>query len=183
MPVYPANELRKYTQKVFEAGGSSPADAAIVANHLVDANLLGVDSHGLIRIPQYVNEIRKGEIHPSAPVAVVKETETTAAVDCGWNFGQVGAMRAMEVALAKARQHHTACVVAQRCGHIGRLGAYTEFAARAGFLALGFCNSPRHGHFVLPWGGREPRLATNPISFAFPAGEGEPIVADFSTAA
>jgi len=143
---------------------------------------MGIDSHGLIRIPQYVNDIRNGEIQPAAPVVVVRETETTAAVDCGWNFGQVGAMRAMEVATAKAREHHTSCVVGLRCGHAGRLGAYTEFAARQGFISLGFCNSPRHGHYVLPWGGREPRLATNPISFAFPAGSGEPIVADFSTA-
>jgi LDH2 family malate/lactate/ureidoglycolate dehydrogenase len=182
MPAYPENELRKFTRQIFEASGSPAADAAIVADHLVDSNLLGVDSHGLIRIPQYVSEIRKGEIQPAAPVVVAQETETTAAVDCGWNFGQVGAMRAMEVAVAKAGEHHTACVVAQRCGHAGRLGAYTEFAARQGFIALGFCNSPRHGHFVLPWGGREPRLATNPISFAFPAGGEEPIVADFSTA-
>jgi uncharacterized oxidoreductase len=136
-----------------------------------------------MRIPQYLDEIRKGEIQPAAPVVVVRETETTAAVDCGWNFGQVGGRRAVEVATAKAGTHHTACVVTQRCGHVGRLGAYTEFAARHGFIALGFCNSPRHGHFVLPWGGREPRLATNPLSFAFPVGSGEPIVADFSTAA
>ena len=183
MFVYPEDALRKFARKIFEACGSPPADAAIVADHLVDANLLGVDSHGLIRIPQYVTEIRKGEIQPAAPVVVARETETTAAVDCGWNFGQVGAMRAMEVAVAKARQHYTACVVAQRCGHIGRLGAFTEFAARQGFLAMGFCNSPIHGHFVLPWGGTEPRLATNPMSFAFPAGSNEPIVADFSTAA
>ncbi len=183
MPAYPENELRKFTRRIFEASGSPPAGAAIVADHLVDCNLLGVDSHGLIRIPQYVSDIRKGEIQPAAPVVVVRETETTAAVDCGWNFGQVGAMRATEVAVAKAREHHTACVVAQRCGHAGRLGAYTEFAARQGFIAMGFCNSPIHGHFVLPWGGREPRLATNPLSFAFPAGAQEPIVADFSTAA
>jgi len=183
MFVYPESDLRKFARKIFQAAGSSAADAAIVADHLVDANLLGTDSHGLIRIPQYVTDIRKGEIQASAPVKVVKETETTAAVDCGWNFGQVGAMRAMEVAVAKARKSHTACVVVLRCGHIGRLGAFTEFAARQGFLALGFCNSPRHGHFVLPWGGTEPRLATNPISFAFPAGSNEPIVADFSTAA
>ena len=182
MPVYPEKDLRKFTRQIFEACCSPPPNAAIVADHLVDSNLLGVDSHGLIRIPQYADDLRKGEIQPAAPVVVVKETETTAAVDCGWNFGQVGAMRAMEVATAKAREHHTACVVAQRCGHAGRLGAYTEFAARQGFIALGFCNSPRHGHFVVPWGGRDPRLATNPISFAFPAGPGDPIVADFSTA-
>ncbi len=183
MPVHPEKELRRFAQKIFIAAGSPPVDAAVVADHLVDANLLGVDSHGLIRIPQYVTEIRKGEIHPAAPVKVTKETETTAAVDCGWNFGQVGAMRAMEVAIGKAKKSFTACVVAQRCGHIGRLGAYTEFAARSGFLALGFCNSTIRGHFVLPWGGREPRLATNPMSFAFPSGAGEPIVSDFSTSA
>src|SRR5690242_12135241 len=108
MVVNPAERLRKFAQDIFEAAGSAPADAAIVADHLVDANLLGVDSHGLIRIPQYVKEIGQGQIIPSAPVRVVKQTETTAAVDCGWNFGQVGAMRAMEVAVDKARQHHTA---------------------------------------------------------------------------
>ena len=137
MPAYPETDLRKFTRRIFEASGSPPADAAIVADHLVDCNLLGVDSHGLIRIPQYVSDIRKGEIQPAAPVVVVRETETTAAVDCGWNFGQVGAMRAMEVAVAKAREHHTACVVAQRCGHAGRLGAYTEFAARQRFHCHG----------------------------------------------
>ena len=116
-----------------------------------------------------MGEIRKGHILPSAPVKIVHETETTATLDCGWNFGQVGAMHAMEAAIAKARDHFTACVVTQRCGHIGRLGAYTGFAARNGFLAMGFCNSAIHGHYVLPWGGREGRLATNPISFAFPS--------------
>jgi hydroxycarboxylate dehydrogenase B len=183
MPTHSEADLRKFAQKIFEACGSPPVDAAVVANHVVDASLLGIDSHGLIRIPQYVTEIRKGEIIPSAPVKVTRETETTAVVDCGWNFGQVGAMRAMEVAVAKARKHFTACVVAHRCGHIGRVGAYTEFAARSGFIALAFCNSSVRGHCVLPWGGREPRLATNPISFAFPVRTGEPIVADFSTSA
>jgi uncharacterized oxidoreductase len=182
MPIYSEKALRQFARQIFEACGSPLLNASVVADHLVDSNLLGIDSHGLIRIPQYADDIRKGEIRPAGAVVVVRETETTAAVDCGWNFGQVGAMRAMEMAAAKAREHHTACVVAQRCGHAGRLGAYTEFAARQGFIALGFCNSPRHGHFVVPWGGREPRLATNPISFAFPAGAGNPIVADFSTA-
>jgi LDH2 family malate/lactate/ureidoglycolate dehydrogenase len=183
MPILQAKHLLQFTQEVFEACGSPSQEAAIVADHLIGSNLLGVDSHGVMRIPQYVREVREGGIRPGAPVVVVKEDHATAVVDCGWNFGQVGAVRAMEVALRKARQYHTACVVTQRCGHAGRLGAYMQLAAREGFLALGACNSPRHGHFVLPWGGREGRLATNPISFAIPAKSGHPIFADFSTAA
>jgi LDH2 family malate/lactate/ureidoglycolate dehydrogenase len=74
-------------------------------------------------------------------------------------------------------------VVTQRCGHAGRLGAYTQAAAEQGFVALGFCNSPPgDGHFVAPWGGREGRLSTNPMSFAIPCGAEPPILGDFSTA-
>jgi uncharacterized oxidoreductase len=143
---------------------------------------MGYDTHGVVRIPQYVEDVGKGMIQPGAVVTVEKETETTAVVDCGWNFGQVGALRAMDLAIEKARIHHTATVVARRCSHAGRLGSYTAHAAAQGFLAIGFCNSPIHGHFVTPWGGREGRLATNPVSFAVPCNGGDPIVADFSTA-
>ena len=183
MPILQPERLMQFTQEVFEACGSPSQEAAIVADHLIGSNLLGVDSHGVMRIPQYVQDIREGLIRPGAPVAVTKERNATAVVDCGWNFGQVGAMRAMEVAIEIAREYHTACVITERCGHAGRLGAYMQFAAREGFIALGACNSPRHGHFVLPWGGREARLATNPISFAIPTKSRDPILADFSTAA
>ena len=120
---------------------------------------------------------------PGAPITVSNESETTAVVDCGWNFGQIGAVRAMEIAIEKASKHHASVVVTRRCGHAGRLGAYTQLAAEGGFLALAFCSSSRQGHFVLPWGGRQGRLSTNPISFALPTDLGDPILADFSTSA
>jgi LDH2 family malate/lactate/ureidoglycolate dehydrogenase len=180
--VVKADPLRTATAKVFQASGAPANEAIIVADHLVTANLMGLDSHGIIRIPQYLEDVQKGIIRPGAPIRVCQETETTAVVECGWNFGQVGAVRAMEVAMAKASRFQTASVVARLCNHVGRLGAYTQMAAQKGFLALGVCNSPRHGHFVLPWGGRKGRLATNPISFAVPGASGDPILADFSTA-
>jgi uncharacterized oxidoreductase len=158
-------------------------EAEIVADHLISANLAGVDSHGVIRIAQYVQEIREGAIIPGATVKIAKETATTAVVDGGWNFGQVAAQRAMECGIAKAREHHVSCVLTQRCGHAGRVGTFTQSAAERGFVALAVANSPRHGHFVPPWGGREGRLSTNPISFAIPTELGYPIVADFSAAA
>jgi uncharacterized oxidoreductase len=143
---------------------------------------MGFDSHGIIRIPEYVALVRKGDLCPGAPMSVVKETANTAVIDFGNNFGQVGGVRAVERAIDKARSGDVTVIVTQRCGHVGRLGTYTEMAARAGFISLAFCNSPIHGHFVQPWGGREGRLATNPISFSFPQGSEDPIVADFSTA-
>ncbi len=183
MPTLPYARLHQFVQRVFESCGAPKAEAQIVADHLLTANLVGVDSHGLIRVTQYLDEIRAGSIVPGAPITVLNETETTAVVDGAWNFGMVAALRAMEVGLEKAREHRTACVVTRRCGHAGRLGHYTSYAAERGFFAFGVCNSPRHGHFVLPWGGREARLATNPISYGVPTDFGHPIVADFSTAA
>ncbi len=174
--------LLSFTRDVFSAAGASPAEAGIVADHLVTASLLGYDTHGVIRIPQYIADIQKGVIQPGAPIEVLQETETTAVLDCGWNFGQVGGLRGIDCAIEKAAKHHTATVVVRRSNHAGRLGAYTTHAAERGFLAIGVCNSPRHGHFVTPWGGREGRLATNPISFAVPGANGSAIVADFSTA-
>lgn len=183
MPTLQPEALQQFTREVFEACGVPPGEAEIVADHLVTANLMGVDSHGIIRISQYVQDIRDGAIIPGAPIVLLKETPTTAIVDGGWNFGLVAARRAMEVAIAKARQNHTACVLTERCGHAGRVGTFTQYAAERGFLALAVCNSPRHGHFVLPWGGSEGRLATNPISYAVPTDFGYPILADFSTSA
>jgi LDH2 family malate/lactate/ureidoglycolate dehydrogenase len=180
--VFKADPLRSVTTRVFQASGAPADEALIVADHLITANLMGLDSHGLIRIPQYLEDIQKGIIRPGAPISLCQETKTTAIVECGWNFGQVGSVRAMEVAMAKATQYHTASVVVRHCNHAGRLGAFTQMAAEKGFLALGVCNSPRHGHFVLPWGGGKGRLATNPISFAVPGVSGDPILADFSTA-
>jgi len=176
------DSLLRMTTAVFEATGAPVPEAQVVADHLVTASLLGYDTHGVMRIPQYVEDVRNGVICPGAPVTVEKETETTALLDCGWNFGQVGGLRAIDTAIEKARRFHTATVVAHRCNHAGRLGTYTGRAAANGLLAIGVCNSPRHGHFVVPWGGREGRLATNPISFGVPSNSVPPIVADFSTA-
>ena len=178
-----ANQLKEFTRQVFVASGSPADEAGLVSGHLVQANLMGYDSHGVIRVCQYVADVRNGRVVPGAPVTLHHQTDTTAIVDCGWNFGQVGGYRALQCAMDKARSHNISIVVTKRCGHAGRLGAYTQAAAEQGFIALGFCNSPPgDGHFVAPWGGREGRLSTNPMSFAVPCGAEPPILGDFSTA-
>ena len=111
-----------------------------MAEHLVTANLMGYDTHGVIRVPQYVNDVRHGAIVPGAEVRLERETATTALVDGGWNFGQVAALRAIGVAMDKARAGGITMVVTHRSNHAGRLGAYTQKAAESGFIALAFCN-------------------------------------------
>ncbi len=180
MKTFPPDYLRKLTVDIFQRCGTPSNDACTLADMLIKANLMGLDSHGVLRIPQYVSEIRKGIIRPGAPITMQRESATTAIVDGGWNFGHIVAMRAVEVAARKARQYAMSSTVLRRCRHIGNLGAYVITASEQRFIALATCGSAGEGHWVAPWGGREGRLATNPIAFAAPT-SGNPIVMDFST--
>ncbi len=162
------------------AAGAGTVEARATAQSLVTSSLMGHDSHGVIRIPEYLGFVADGSIVVNAPLDVQRTSPTTAVVDCGRGFGPVGAERAMREGIEIARGQRTACVITRRCNHVGRLGAYVQLAAEEGMLALATCNSPIHGHDVLPWGGRDGRLGTNPIAYAVPTG-GLPVVADFST--
>jgi uncharacterized oxidoreductase len=141
---------------------------------------MGHDSHGVMRIPEYLDRVADGTIAPRAAMVLEMTSETTAVADCGHNFGIVGAHFAIDAAVRVAAMNKVSCVVTMRCNHVGRLGAYVQAAAERGMIALATCNSPVHGHFVLPWGGTKGRLATNPIAYGIPTG-GDPIIADMST--
>lgn len=162
------------------AAGATPANAETVAAHLVDAELAGMRSHGLQRVPQYVAEIERGEIAPAAR-PVVEGSGSLRRVNGRRTFGQVAAVAAVQVVERAAREHGVALVTVHEAGHAGRIGAYVESLANAGLVALAFCSGPRSGHRVAPFGGRAGRLATNPISWAAPSAGGEPPVADLST--
>jgi hydroxycarboxylate dehydrogenase B len=166
--------------QLFVAAGARPQDAQMTVESLVISSLMGHDSHGVIRIPEYLNLMHEGKIKADAILSAERTGPGTAIIDCGHGFGPVGAARAIDEAVAIAREQRTSCVMTRHCNHVGRLGAWVQRAADQGFLALATCNSPVYGHFVLPWGGREPRLATNPIAYAVPT-NGDPVVSDFST--
>lgn len=165
---------------LFEAAGALRHEAELTARELVTSSLMGLDSHGILRIPEYLDLVAEGRIVPGAEIRVLPSSSTTAVVDCGLSFGAVGGHRAIGEAIHLARLARVACVVTRNCNHVGRLGAYVQVAAEQGMIAIATCNSPIYGHFVLPWGGKQGRLATNPIAYAVPTG-GDPIVADFST--
>lgn len=165
---------------LFAAVGATGNPAAETVDSLVTSSLMGHDSHGVIRIPEYLGFVEDGSIDARAVVNLERTGPTTAVADCGQGFGPVGAACAIREAIAIAREQKTGCVITRRCNHVGRLGAWVRLAADAGLIALATCNSPIYGHFVLPFGGREGRLATNPIAWAAPTG-GDPLVSDFST--
>jgi hydroxycarboxylate dehydrogenase B len=175
-----AQQLRRIGIELFGACGAPPAEADIVARELVDASLMGLDSHGVVRYAFYVDEVRNGHIHPGAPWHVVKETPTSAVLDFQHNFGPLNATRLVEIVRLKAQQAHMACGVSLHSHHIGRLGATVQKLAEGGLFGFAVVNSYKGGHWVVPWGGRAGRLATNPLAYAVPT-SGRPVVLDMST--
>lgn len=181
MKKFPYKDLLSVASRIFAARGTPAADADLLAELIVRANLRGLDSHGIMRVPQYVKNIEEGSIVPGAEMAPVAETRGTALLNVNWNFGQLGAHRATTMAIEKARDVGVACVGLHRCQHVGCVGLFTEIIARENMVGLAMCSgaSPS-GHWVAPWGGREGRTGTNPIAFAAPT-SGDPIVVDVAT--
>ena len=183
MPTIAWEQLEGLVRAVVGAAGASAEEGAIVARHMIGANLAGHDSHGVILLPSYVERIAAGEIVPGAPIEVLDETPTTARLDGHWNFGQVVSERAMDLAIAKARIANVAAVTVVQQNHVGRVADYPLMAARAGLIAMMFCDSGRSPKQVVPFGGREPRLGTNPLCVALPSDLEAPVCLDMATSA
>jgi uncharacterized oxidoreductase len=181
MPTLRPDLLQSLARGIFGGIGMSAENAAWMATLLVRANLRGHDSHGVIRIPQYVASWRKGEADPKAEPVIVVDGPATAIVDGKKGFGQLVAKRGMEIAMAKAAAIGIAGVGVHHCNHIGRLADYTEMASEKNLVALLFVNAGGAGQRMAPWGGREPRLSTNPMAFACPTGGEVPISFDIAT--
>ncbi len=179
MPTIDAERLTDFAQAIFEGAGISREESRIVAEHLVLSNLYGVDSHGVIRISEYLQLIDEGRMKPGARPEIVKETKATANVDAHFGFGQVAGKMSMELAIKKAREYGTGTVTVFNSSHSGRIGAYPVLAAQQNMIGLFFVKG--NGGDVSPWGGRKALLGTSPLSFAIPTGGGEPILADFAT--
>ena len=160
----------------------TPADnAGLVAGLLVEANSAGHDSHGVIRLPQYLAAVERKEIVPDAEVEVVRKTPMMAVVEGNWGFGQVTMSRATELGLDRARQTGMAVVAVRQANHIGRLGSYVDLIAREGMIGMMFVNAAGVPQLrMAPWGGTEPRLLTDPLAFGIP-NPSAPIVIDMTT--
>lgn len=161
--------LRAFVAAVCRGMGADPPTAEEVAGHLVRANLSGHDSHGVIRLAQYVAETDRGDLRPAATPRVVSETPLTAVVDGGRGFGQVSTAFALAWTMERARQHGLAAAVVRHAMHIGRVGEYTERAAAQGLIALVTVGAAGPGvDGVVIHGGRAPFFGTNPWSVGVP---------------
>jgi uncharacterized oxidoreductase len=176
-------ELDWLGRSLLERAGARSEQAEIVMRHLLEASAMGLHSHGVMRIPQYLGEIASGFIDPLAVVDVRHVTPTRLLLDGHHAFGQVAGMELVAAVLPVARELGMAIGTVRGVAHTGRIGAYPDAAARQGFIALACCNGGPSGHWVAPFGGRDGRISTNPMAFAWPVAGDAPAVADFSTAA
>lgn len=181
MPTVDAEKLERLVRDIFAAHGLPAEDAAWVATLLVRANLRGHDSHGVIRVPHYVERVKIGEMNPRPSIAIRSETPTLAMVDGDLGFGQVVARRGIAIAVDKAKAQGLSAVTLVRTNHIGRLADIAEQAAMEGLIGLVWANVPTALN-VAPWGGAARRLGTNPHAVAVPGPGGTVAMSlDFAT--
>src|SRR5215213_5394332 len=171
MPIVAHQNLRRICQEVSVAVGTPPDIALAVTESLVEANLAGHDSHGMLRLPWYVRSIRQGTIHADARAAVIRRSGATAVVDGALGWGQPAARLAAQTAIEIAAEAGVGAVTIVNCNHIGRVGDYVATIARAGLIGIALCNA---SPVVAPYGGYRPVMGTNPFAWAAPRGPGQP---------
>jgi LDH2 family malate/lactate/ureidoglycolate dehydrogenase len=174
-----ASAADAFARRLLAAHGVPEKDAAIIASCLVEADLRGVDSHGLLRLPGYLERVRHGLINPCPSLSPQHATPVAASLDGQNGFGFVVATRAMDEAIAMAREFGIGMVSVRRSTHFGMAASYLLQAINAGMMALVFTNASRA---MPPWGGRDPLLGTSPFAAGAPGGRHAPFVLDMSPA-
>ena len=178
-----ADAMTLFGTSLLISAGATSKSAQIVMAHLVEADQMGLRSHGVLRIPQYLVDIASGAIDPAAVPRFDRIAAGRSECDGHNGLGQVVGLAMVREAVSIARETGVAFVVGRHMGHTGRIGAYPAAIAESGMVGIAVCGGPPSGHWVAPFGAVEGRLATNPIAYAFPVNGGPAIVADFSTSA
>lgn len=175
-----ADPLNAVVRAIVAHTGSSEREARLVADHLVEANLTGHDSHGVGMLPRYIEVFRAGDLKVNQHVSVVADTGPMLTLDGNAGYGQAMAYEAMELGIARAAQYGVAVVGLSNSHHIGRIGHWAEQCIAAGYVSMHYVNvvtSP----LVAPFGGRDARIGTNPFCVGVPLSGKEPILLDFAT--
>ena len=183
MPVFNHDYLYRVAFEIYRSEGVPQEEARIVATHQLKANLAGHDSHGILHIPEYVEQIHRGHIVPGAPFEVVNESPTTARINGHWGFGFVVMERVMRMAIEKASTNNVASMTVFYQSQIGRLRDYAAMAVEEGMIGLITADSGAGPKAVAPFGGRERRLGTNPICIGVPSDLDGPLILDMATSA
>ena len=175
-----AGALADLVRDIFAKAGCSAAEAGRIGKYLVSANLTGHDSHGVVRVPRYVQWKKAGVVVADREVRIVTDTPVLAVVDGLHGFGQTVAPQAVTIGIEKCRKNGLSMVALRNAGHIGRVGDWAEMGAEAGFVSVHFVNASG-SVLVAPFGGTERRLSTAPFVVGVPRPGQTPVILDFAT--
>jgi LDH2 family malate/lactate/ureidoglycolate dehydrogenase len=176
---FPAPKLRAWTEQVFQKIGVSKDDAALLTDSLIEANLRGVDTHGITRmLCTYVKRMQVGVVNPKTELKVLREHPSTALIDGKNSIGQVVSNVAMRMTIDKAKKTGVAFVATTHSNHYGAAAYWAMMALPHGMIGFSATNAPAT---VAPTGGRTAMLGTNPFAIAIPAGQEQPMVLDLAT--
>ncbi len=181
--VYLAPEtLTAYVSDIFHKAGCSLKEATCIATRLVGANLRGHDSHGVIRVPRYVDALKRGLVFADQVVDVVTENDVMAVLDAKFGFGQSMGEQAVDAGVLKAKANGVSIIALKNSGHLGRIGDWAERAAEHDLISIHMVNV-KNSLLVAPFGGRDRRMSTSPFCAGIPMPAGAPVVLDFATSA
>lgn len=176
----PADTLCNFVRDIFAAAGCSAAESERIAENLVDANLTGHDSHGVIRTPRYLVWLREEKLQADQDIAVVSDEGPLLIVDGNFGFGQTVGPLAVKRGIDTAEELGVSIVALRHAGHLGRIGAFAEAAAMADQVSIHFVNVAG-SVLVAPFGGTERRMSTAPVAIGIPVSDGPPVILDFAT--
>lgn len=177
---FPEQKLRSFTEKIFLKMGCSTTDAELAADVLLKSDLRGIDSHGVARLSGYVRLWEKKRINACPDIRIIHETPTTATIDGDAGLGLVVAPFAMKVAIEKAEKYGSGWISVKNSNHFGIAGYHALMAVEKDMIGISMTNA---SPLVSPTYSNERLLGTNPMCYAFPAGEYPPLIVDMATAA
>lgn len=182
MKTIPVEQLQSFVAEIFTRAGCSAAEGRRIAHYLTQANLVGHDSHGVIRVPRYVEALKAGTVLADQTIDRVIDTPVLAVVDGKYGFGQTVTPQAVQLGIDKAKKEGVAVIALRHSGHLGRAGDWAEMAAAAGIISIHFVNVAG-SLLVAPFGGVERRISTAPFCVGVPMPNNQqPLILDFATA-
>lgn len=175
-----AETLSGFVRDIFIAAGCSSGESGRIATNLVDSNLTGHDSHGVVRTARYLTWLREGKLLPDQDVSVISDSGSLLILDGNFGYGQTVGPLAVQHGIDKAAELGVSIVALRHAGHLGRIGAFAEMAAEAGQVSVHFVNVAG-SVLVAPFGGTERRMSTAPVAIGVPVPGGKPVILDFAT--